>query len=66
MEWKYPYMGLLLLSLVFLILAFIVPLCYFSRLMKKQKESLLLQADEYSKRAHELREKLIDGGDEAA
>ena len=46
--WMHPYMALLAVALGIEVLAFLVPMWWFHREMRKQKEGLLTKADELS------------------
>jgi len=58
-RWEEPYLGLLLFSITIEVLAFILPLISFHRVMKEQKEGLLRTADELSAKINDLRSRLV-------
>lgn len=58
-RWEDPYLGLLLFSISIEILAFILPLIAFHKVMKDQKERLLKTADELSVKINDLRSRLV-------
>ena len=63
MAWMHPYMGLLAVALVIEVMAFVVPMWWFHREMRDQKEKLLAQADELSAVIATMRTHLASGVD---
>jgi len=57
-QWMHPYMGLLALTLVIEVMAFLVPMWWFHREMREQKEHMLAQADELSSAIATIRTQL--------
>jgi hypothetical protein len=57
--WRTPYAAFLALVLVLEVLAFVVPLLAFHRLMVEEKAELMVQADRHSQEAAEVRRHLL-------
>lgn len=58
-HWVQPYCGLLLVALVFVVLAFVLPLWAFHREMRAQKRAYAARADEIAARINALRDQLL-------
>ncbi len=58
-HWVEPYSGLLLVALVFVVLAFVLPLLSFHRVMRRQKRDLQAHADAMAGRLNGLRDELV-------
>lgn len=62
-SWRSSYIGLLALALIFEILAFIVPMLEFHKIMRKQKTAHQVEADKFSKQILELENKIVNEPD---
>jgi hypothetical protein len=58
--WIHPYMGLLAFTLLLEVLVFVVPMLWFHREMRHQKERLLEEADELSQKIGIIRNQLAE------
>lgn len=57
-QWMHPYMALLAATLVIEVMAFLIPMWWFHREMRDQKDQLLVQADELSSAIARIRTQL--------
>ena len=55
-DWAAPYLGLLVVALVIMLLAFVAPMLKFHNLMVEKKRSALLDADKLSRNVREERD----------
>ena len=56
--WQEPYLGLLVIALVIVLLAFVVPMLKFHHLMRERKREALLEADKLSRQIREKRDSI--------
>jgi hypothetical protein len=66
LQWMHPYMGLLAVALLIEVMAFVVPMRWFHREMRQQKDRALAEADKLSVEIASIRIKLASaqGSDE--
>jgi len=60
MKWAHPYLWLLALALMVEVLAFVIPMWWFHREMREQKQQLLPTADELSQAIAEMNSQLAE------